>query len=151
MTLDDFMAAADKNDIYHIGAKDGFVMVVRPDEYKDALEEANAKAKEALIKQCKENIGILKAAVTSTRLFSDNKMTIQFLFAKDIETSNKAKEAAEKRLLSAVNKMIEYSPIETREVKEVYERVGEGFAVIIDGSEHGTYWDRKEWDDKHRK
>lgn len=151
MTLDEFMAAADKSDLYHIGANDGFLMVVHPDEYKGALEEANAKAKENMLKQVKENIGILKAAVNATRLFADSKMMIQWIAAKDIKTSNEAKEVAEKRLLSAANRMIEFAPIENREVKEVYERIGEGFAVIIEGTEHGAYWDRKEWDDKHRK
>lgn len=151
MTLDEFMAAADEKDIYHIGSKDGFVMVVRPDEYKDAVAEANKKAKETMMKLYKEHIGTMLAATTATKLFGDNKITIQLVFTKDIEASNKAKEKAERKLLNIAEKMIEYVPMETREVQDVYERIGGGFVVIIDGNEHGAYWDRQEWEKRHDK
>lgn len=49
-------------------------------------------------------------------------------------------------ILSNVTYLHDFTPVIDREVKEAYKRIqGDGIVVIVDGTEFGLYWDRKEY------
>ena len=142
MTLREYLEKADAEEILHIGAANSFFFVGPKGEFNpehiDAFFKGEAK------RRCENYVKYISRSLE--RVFNDG------LEEKTKQSSHRRIKEHLQPILSNVTYLHDFTPVAEREVKEIYKRIqGDGIVVIVDGTEFGPYWDRKEYLDCHEK
>lgn len=136
MTLQEYLEKANAEEILHIGAGNSFFFVGPKDEFKP--EDIDTFFKGEAKQRCENYVKYISRSLE--RVFSDGL---------EEETKRSSHRRIKKHLqpiLSNVTYLHDFTPVIKREVKETYKRLqGDGIVVIVDGTEFGPYWDRKEY------
>lgn len=142
MTLKEYLEKADEEIILHIGSGNSFFFVGLKTEFKQ--DDIDTFFKSEAKRRCENYVKCISRSLE--RVFSDG-------------LKEEAKQQSHRRIkehlqpiLSNVTYLHDFTPVIEREVKETYKRLqGDGVVVIVDGTEFGPYWDRKEYLDCHEK
>lgn len=136
MTLREYLEKADAEEILHIGSGNSFFFVGPKGEFKP--EDIDTFFKDEAKRRCENYAKCISRSLE--RVFSDG-------------LEEKAKQSSHRRIkehlqpiLSNVTYLHDFTPVIKREVKETYKRLqDDGIVVIVEGTEFGLYWDRKEY------
>lgn len=136
MTLREYLEKADADTILHIGAGYSFFFVGPKEELNP--EDIDTFFKDEAKCRCENYVKCISRSLE--RVFSDG-------------SEEKTKQSSHRRIkehlqpiLSNVTYLHDFTPVSEREVKETYKRLqGDGIVVIVEGTELGLYWDRKEY------
>lgn len=136
MTLREYLEKADADTILHIGSRNSFFFVGPKEEFDpeniDAFFKGEAK------RLCEDYVKRISRSLE--RVFSDG------LEEKTKQSSHRRIKEHLQPILSNITYLHDFTPVIDREVKEAYKRIqGDGIVVIVDGTEFGLYWDRKEY------
>lgn len=136
MTLREYLEKADEEIILHIGAGNSFFFVGPKEEFKP--EDIDAFFKDKAKRQCEDYVKCISRSLE--RVFNDG------LEEKTKQSSYRRIKEHLQPILSNVTYLHDFNPVIEREVKEIYKRLqGDGIVVIVEGTEFGPYWDRKEY------
>ena len=136
MTLREYLEKADADTILHIGAGNSFFFVGPKDEFKP--EDIDAFFKDEAKRRCENYVQYISRSLE--RVFSDG------LEEKTKQSSHRRIKEHLQPILSNVTYLHDFTPVIDREVKEAYKRIqGDGIVVIVEGTEFGLDWDRKEY------
>ena len=136
MTLREYLEKADADTIIHIGSGNSFFFVGPKEEFDP--ENTDAFFKSEAKRRCENYVKCISRSLE--RVFSDG-------------LKEEAKQQSHRRIkehlqpiLSNVTYLHDFIPVIEREIKEIYKRIqGDGIIVIVEGTEFGPYWDRKEY------
>lgn len=136
MTLQEYLEKANAEEILHIGAGNSFFFVGPKDEFKP--EDIDTFFKDEAKRRCEDYVKYISRSLE--RVFSDG------LEEKTKQSSYRRIKENLRPILSNVTYLHNFTPVIEREVKEAHKRIqGDGIIVIVDGTEFGLYWDRKEY------
>lgn len=136
MTLKEYLEKADADTILHIGAGNSFFFVGPKGEFKP--EDIDTFFKDKAKRLCENYVKYISRSLE--RVLSDG------LEEKTKQSSYRRIKENLRPILSNVTYLHDFTPVSEREVKETYKRLqGDGIVVIVDGTEFGLYWDRKEY------
>lgn len=136
MTLREYLEKADADTILHIGSGNSFFFVGPKGEFKP--EDIDTFFKDKAKRLCENYVKCISRSLE--RVFSDG------LEEKMKQSSHRRIKEHLRLILSNVTYLHDFTPVIKREVKETYKRLqGDGIVVIVDGTEFGLYWDRKEY------
>lgn len=136
MTLKEYLERADGEAILHIGAGNSFFFVGPKGEFKP--EDIDTFFKDEAKRRCENYVKYISRSLE--RVFGDG------LEEKTKQSSHRRIKEHLQPILSNVTYLHDFTPVIDREVKEAYKRLqGDGIVVIVDGTEFGLYWDRKEY------
>lgn len=136
MTLKEYLERADGEAILHIGAGNSFFFVGPKGEFKP--EDIDTFFKDEAKRRCENYVKYISRSLE--RVFSDG------LEEKTKQSSHRRIKEHLQPILSNVTYLHDFTPVIDREVKEAYKRIqGDGIVVIVEGTEFGPYWDRKEY------
>ena len=136
MTLKEYLEKADRETILHIGAGNSFFFVGPKGEFKS--EDIDTFFKDNAKRRCENYVKCISRSLE--RVFNDG------LEEKMKQQSHRRIKEHLQPILSNVTYLHDFAPVIDREVKEVYKRIqDDGIVVIIEGTEFGPYWDRKEY------
>ena len=142
MTLREYLEKADAEEILHIGAGNSFFFVGPKEEFDP--ETIDAFFKDEAKRRCENYVKYISRSLE--RVFNDG------LEEKTKQSSHRRIKEHLQPILSNVTYLHDFIPVIEREVKETYKRLqGDGIVVIVEGTEFGPYWDRKEYLDCHEK
>ncbi len=142
MTLKEYLEKADEEIILHIGSGNSFFFVGPKTEFKPDDIDTFFKSKAKRL--CENYVKCISRSLE--RVFGDG------LEEKTRQQSHRRIKYHLQLILSNVTYLHDFTPVAEREVKETYKRLqGDGVVVIVDGTEFGPYWDRKECLDCHEK
>jgi len=128
MTVNEFMEEKSKpNVMYHFGAASAFLFVLTKDEYFSEIDNLTNTHLETMKSRLADYKRFIKANPTSI-------MTISY-------------REREKLLEEQIEKFTDFR---TREVLDVYKRIGDGVVIKFDGDESGRFWCRDEYLNKRR-
>lgn len=136
MTLKEYLEKADTEIILHIGSGNSFFFVGPKDEFKP--EDIDTFFKDEAKRRCENYVKCISWSLE--RVFNDG------LKEKTKQSSHRRIKEYLQPILSNVTYLHDFAPVIEREVKEVYKRIqGDGIVVIVEGTEFGPCWDRKEY------
>lgn len=136
MTLKEYLEEADADAILHIRAGYSFFFVGPKGEFKP--EDIDTFFKDEAKRRCENYVKYISRSLE--RVFSDG------LEEKTKQSSYRRIKENLRPILSNVTYLHDFTSVSEREVKETYKRLqGDGIVVIVEGTELGLYWDRKEY------
>lgn len=134
--MKEYLEKADADTILHIGAGNSLFFVGPKGEFKP--EDIDTFFKDEAKRRCENYVKYISRSLE--RVFSD------CLEEKTKQSSYRRIKENLRPILSNVTYLHDFTPVSEREVKETYKRLqGDGIVVIVEGTELGLYWDRKEY------
>ena len=157
MTLDEFMLDAAPDKVYCVGSKSGWVFCGTREEYAQHIDEANSLLLRNLkrtVRNTKKNLDVRCDSTpppmrrepyrSSSGTMKDPETYEDYI--KRLERYAKSTAWMLKHLADVKQKLADYTALRTREGLDDYDMpVSGGKAVIIKGSDNGSFWDVDEF------
>lgn len=145
MTLKEFMSKKEGEEIYHIGARCGYICVVTKEEYDSDFPGWENAYLDKLTESVEKAFNDTQKELEFKTTFEDQTLRMAYVLQKDAIAHNRKKAKAVQRYKKLLDSLWKYTPLSDREVKETYNRETGGVAVIIEGDEEGSFWFRDEY------